>query len=95
MLTGIPNILSSHLISFQRELKNWLVSNLASSINVFSGSNEDLLAQDFKGANSLITSGGSPLRMEVRIFFSCSFSFGKGRHGVLHMGLGEPGTVIN
>ena len=72
MLTGIPNILSSHLISFQRELKNWLVSNLASSINVFSGSNEDLLAQDFKGANSLITSGGSPLRMEVRIFFSCS-----------------------
>ena len=28
--------------------------------------------KDFKGANSLITSGGSPLRIEVRIFFSCS-----------------------
>ena len=39
---------------------------------LLSGNKDDLLAQDFKGANSLITSGGSPLRMEVRIFFSCS-----------------------
>ena len=36
------------------------------------GSKLDLLAQSFTGANSLIISGGLPLSIAVRIFFSCS-----------------------